>query len=65
MSRKTNLGSIGDPMSELNIQRRLQWMRELDRILYVTEEMANKDPAVRRAIEELDHVRLRRHRAPL
>jgi len=62
----TSLGSIGDPMSELNIQRRLQWLRECDPagIIRVSQEMANKDPAVRRALAELDHVQLRRHREP-
>ena len=49
-------------MSELNIQRRFNWMRELDRVLYVSQDMANKDPAVRRALEELDYVQLERPR---
>ena len=58
----TKLGSVGDPMSELNIQRRFNWMRELGHVLYVFQDMVNKDPAVRRALEELDYVQLERPR---
>ena len=66
MSRKTNLGSIGDPMSELNIQRRLQWWRECAPagIIRVSQEMVNRDPALQRAILELDYVQLERPRSP-
>ena len=60
----TGLGSIGDPMSELNIQRRLQWWRERNPagIIRVSQEMADKDPAVRRALLELDYVQLEQPR---
>ena len=60
----TNLGSIGDPMSELNIQRRLQWLRECDPpgIIRVSQDMVNEDPALQRAILELDYVQLERPR---
>ncbi len=59
-----SLCGIGDPMSELNIQRRLQWWHECNPagIIRVSQEMANKDPAVRRALEELDYVQLERPR---
>ncbi len=52
---KTNLGSIGDPMSELNIQRRLQWWRERSPsgIVRVSQDSVNKDPALQRALLEL------------
>ena len=60
----TRLGSIGDPMSELNIQRRLQWWRERRPagIIRVPQEWVDKDPALQRALEELDYVQLERPR---
>ena len=53
--RKTCLGSIGDPMSELNVHRRLQWWHECDPygIMRVTQESVNKNPALQRALLEL------------
>jgi hypothetical protein len=68
VARKTKLGGIGDPMSELNIQRRLNWWRERERerepagIIYVSQDMVNKDPALQRALAELDYVQIERHR---
>ena len=58
---RTTLISIGDEMSELNIQRRLQWLRETDPEcdIYFTQELFNKDPAIRRAIEELHWLKVR------
>ena len=57
----TNLGFIGDPMSEINIQRRLQWLRERDpgKFVYFSEELVNKDPALQRALLELDWLKVR------
>lgn len=64
MRKPTSLGSIGDPMSELNIQRRLQWWRECDPagIIKVSQEMVDADPALQQAILELDFVQLERPR---
>ena len=58
----TKLGSIGDPMSELNIQRRLQWWRERDppKPIRVSQEMVDADPALQRAMAELDYIQLER-----
>jgi len=62
--RKTCLGSIGDPISELNIQRRLQWWRERtpSGIVKVSQESVNKDPALQRALQELPWLQLRQPR---
>ena len=61
---RTSLGSIGDPMSELNIQRRLQWWRECDPsgIVYVSEESVANDPALQRAMKELPWLQLEQPR---
>ena len=59
---RTNLCGIGDPMSELNIQRRLQWYRELNPagIFRVNQEHVDQDPALQRAILELPYIQLRK-----
>ena len=60
MRKPAGLGHIGDPMSELNIQRRLQWWRERDPVkpIIVSQKMVDEDPALQRAILELDFVQL-------
>ena len=60
MGQQTTLGGIGDPMSELNIQRRLQWWRERDPrgFITVSEEMVKADPALQRAVLELPFLRI-------
>jgi hypothetical protein len=60
----TKLCGIGDPMSELNIQRRLNWLRECNPagIIRVTQKMVNEDPAVQKAILELPYVQLEKLR---
>jgi hypothetical protein len=52
--RVTQLGGIGDPNSELNVQRRLQWLRERDsgRVITVSEEEVRADPALKLALLE-------------
>jgi hypothetical protein len=64
MRKPTSLGSIGDPLSELNIQRRLQWWRERSPYgtVYVTEESVANDPALQKAILELPWLQLERPR---
>jgi hypothetical protein len=57
MTRKrTTLLAHGDEMSELNIQRRLQWLRECNPrgIVYVSDEDIKEDPALQIAVQELD-----------
>ena len=57
MKRKpTILQSFGDPQSELNVQRRLQWLREVSPggLVHVPKWMVEQDPAMKRAVEELD-----------
>ena len=58
---RTTLISIGDEMSELNIQRRLQWLRECDpdHDVYITQELFNADPAARQAVKELHWLKVR------
>jgi hypothetical protein len=60
MVRVTQLGGIGDPMSELNIQRRLQWLRECNPrgFITVSEEMVKADPALQQALLELPFLRI-------
>jgi len=62
MERKTNIGSTGDPMCEMNIQRRFQYLRECNPrgILTFTEEQVKADPALQRAVLELPFVQLRK-----
>ena len=64
MRKPACLGHIGDPMSELNIQRRLQWWRECDppKPIRVSQEMVDRDPALQRAMAELDYIQLERPR---
>ncbi len=64
MRAKTILGSIGDPMSELNIRRRLQWLLESDptRVVYFEEESVKADPALQQAVQRADWLRVRERR---
>jgi hypothetical protein len=59
----TKLGGIGDPMSELNILRRLNWWRECDPAGFITvsQDMVNEDPALQRAVLELPFLRIEKH----
>jgi len=63
MKRKpTILRSFGDPNSELNIQRRLQWLRERtgsDGIVFIPKYLVDQDPAMKKAVEELDWLQLK------
>ena len=52
----TRLGSIGDPMSELNIQRRWRWIAENrppGGLQYFTADQMKADPAVAEAVRLL------------
>lgn len=61
MRKQTSLGSIGDPLSELNIQRRLNWLRERKpyNTVYVSPESVAKDPALQKALSELPWLQVR------
>ncbi len=60
----TKLCGIGDPMSELNIQRRLQWWRERrpSGIIKVHQSDVDLDPALQQAVRELPYVQIRKPR---
>ena len=60
----TKLGATGDPMSELNIQRRLQFLRERrpSGIIKFHQEAVDRDPALQRAVLELPFVQIRKPR---
>ena len=56
----TKLASTGDPKSELNIRRRLQRLRErtVGGFAYIPESWINADPALQRAVKELDWLKV-------
>lgn len=58
----TKLGSIGEPMSELEIQRRLKRLREATNgrngTVFLPKWMVEADPALQRAVKELDWLRV-------
>ena len=58
----TKLCGLGDDMSELNIQRRFQWLREQNMVIKFNQEDVNADPALQRAILELPYIQLRKPR---
>lgn len=61
---RTKLCGIGDEMSELNIQRRLQWWRERNPsgVIKVDQESVDADPALQRAVQELSFLQIRKPR---
>ena len=57
------LKAIGDPMSELNIRRRFRYISELkppSGILRLNGEWVKDDPALQKAVRELDWVTVRK-----
>jgi hypothetical protein len=58
----TKLCGIGDEMSELNIQRRLQWWRERNPsgIIKVDQASVDADPALQQAVLELPSIQIRK-----
>lgn len=58
----TKLGSIGDPMSELEIRRRLNFLKEANTdsggVVFLPKWMVEADPALQRAVEELDWLKV-------
>ena len=55
LNTSTMLVTIGDPMSESNIQRRLQWLRErvTDHDVHFSQAEIDRDPALQQALLEL------------
>ena len=58
----TKLVSTGDPQSELEIQRRIQWLREQvvlrGAVVTLPQSVIDRDPALQRMIGELDWLRV-------
>ena len=57
------LGSKGDPMSELEIQRRLKWFRERSErgnlgTVFLPDWMVKEDPVLQRAVEVFDWLKI-------
>ena len=62
---KIKLATIGDPMSELNIQRRFRYFadnRPQSGFLYLNEEWVKDDPAMQEAVRLLPWVFVRKPR---
>ena len=54
----------GDPQSELNVQRRLNFLRSRPGrgVVYVPKSWVDRDLAMKKAVEELDWLRVEEHR---
>ena len=65
MAHKTTLSSIGDPLSELNVQRRLNFLREScgGGVVIVPTHWLKGDPALQRAVRNLDWLKTKTHQA--
>ncbi len=65
---KGSLQSIGNPMSELNIQRRIEFLRTRDKesdsdgVSYVPESWVKADPALQWGVENLDWLKIEKPR---
>ncbi len=60
----TKWHNYGDPLSELNVQRRLKIMREMNEHgrcgkVVIMQYLVDRDPALQRAVEELDWLEAR------
>jgi len=58
--RKASLSSIGDPNSEINVQRRLNFLRGInpDGVVFIPQSWVDEDPAFAQAVLELDWLKL-------
>jgi hypothetical protein len=58
------LFTVGDPQSELNVQRRLNFLRSgcARGVVYVPKSWVDQDLAMKKAVEELDWLRVEKHR---
>jgi len=65
---KGSLKSIGDPMSELNIRRRIEYLRARDKetdgdgVVYLPEAWIKADPALQWAVQNLDWLKIEKPR---
>ncbi len=61
---KGSLQAIGDPMSELNIQRRIEFLRACDKessstgVSYIPESWVKADPALQWGVQNLDWMKI-------
>ena len=61
---KGSLQSIGDEMSELNIQRRIEFLRTQDKesnsdgVVYLPEAWVKSDPALQWGVKNLDWLKI-------
>jgi hypothetical protein len=64
MSKTFTLQSVGDPMSELNIQRRIKFLRLQDKesdsegVSYIPESWVKADPALQWGVKNLDWLKI-------
>lgn len=58
--KRTSLAESGDPMSEINVMRRLNFLREssVRGIVFVPERWVKADPAMAKAVQELDWLKI-------
>ena len=61
---RVKLFTHGDPQSELNVQRRLNFLRSRPGrgVVYVPNSWVDRDLAMKKAVEELDWLRVEEHR---
>ena len=62
--KRTSLTEIGDPLSELNCMRRLNFLREstVGGVVYIPESWVKTDPAMAKAVQELDWLKIAKPR---
>ena len=58
--KNPTLGSFGDPLSELNVQRRLRFLRGCPGrgTVFIPKSWVERDPALAQAVKELDWLRI-------
>lgn len=58
------LRTLGDSQSELNVQRRLNFLRSVDRtgVVFIPKSWVEQDLAMERAVAELDWLQVAEHR---
>jgi len=58
--KNTPLGSIGDPLCETNVQRRLRFLRGCTGggTVFIPKSWVDDDPAIAQAVKELDWLRI-------
>ena len=63
-NERVKLFTHGDPQSELNVQRRLNFLRSRPGrgVVYVPKSWVDQDLAMKKGVEELDWLRVEEHR---